>query len=310
VRIAEQFLVPKQRKANALAEDEVSFDREALHVIVRNYTREAGVRNLEREIATICRKAAKDIAEGKYERVQVTADKVRSYLGRPHFFSEVAERIDRPGVATGLVWTPVGGDIVFVEATIMPGNKTLKLTGQMGEVMRESAEAALSYVRSKARELGIDPNFFEKNDLHIHVPAAAVPKDGPSAGITLATALVSLLTGRLVRSDVAMTGEITLRGKVLPVGGIKEKVLGAHRAGIRTIILPKRNEQDLEDLPAELRKELHFVLVENLDEVLAETLVPARVVERERPEVREPVATPLRQAAAEKDEEEKDPIAA
>jgi len=310
VKIAEHFLVPKQRQANALAQDEVAFDEEALRVVVRDYTREAGVRNLEREIATICRKIAKDVAEGKYEMVQVTTDKVRAYLGRPHFFSEVAERIDRPGVATGLVWTPVGGDIVFVEATIMPGNKTLKLTGQMGEVMRESAEAALSYVRSKAKELGIDPNFFEKNDLHIHVPAAAVPKDGPSAGITLATALVSLLTGRIVRSDVAMTGEITLRGKVLPVGGIKEKVLGAHRAGIKTVILPRRNEQDLEDLPAELREELRFVPVENLDEVLSEALVPARVIERERAEVREPVATPLRQAASEKNGKDGDPLAA
>jgi ATP-dependent Lon protease len=212
------------------------------------------------------------IAEGKATTVAVDAATVRDLLGRPRFFAEVAERIDRPGVATGLVWTPVGGDIIFVEASLMPGKKTLKLTGLLGDTMRESAEAALSYVRSKARSYDIDPLFFEKNDIHIHVPAGAVPKDGPSAGITMVTALVSLLTGRPVRSDVAMTGEITLRGKVLPIGGVKEKVLGAHRAGIRIVILPKRNEHDLEELPPELKSEMTFVLAENADEALRAAL--------------------------------------
>ncbi|TAK33978.1 MAG: endopeptidase La [Chloroflexota bacterium] len=268
VRIARTHLLPKQLKAHGLAEEELQIDDEALRRIVGDYTREAGVRNLEREIATICRKMARDIAEAKAERVLLTADQVRSYLGRPRFFAEVAERTDRPGVATGLAWTSVGGDIMFVEATLMPGRKMLKLTGQMGDVMRESAEAALSFVRSEASELGMDPEFFEQHDIHVHVPAGAVPKDGPSAGITIATALASLLTGRPVHHDLAMTGEITLRGKVLPIGGVKEKVLAAHRAGIKTIILPRRNEGDLEDLPEELRKEMSFVLVDSVDEVL------------------------------------------
>src|SRR5205807_1936541 len=199
------------------------------------------------------------IAEGKVANVTVDAAQVRELLGRPRYFGEVVERIDRPGVATGLVWTPVGGEILFIEASLMPGKKSLKLTGQMGDVMKESAEAALSYVRSKAAELGIDPLFFEDHDIHIHVPAGAIPKDGPSAGVALVAALASLLTGRIVRSDVAMTGEITLRGKVLPIGGVKEKVLGARRAGITTVILPRRNENDLEDLPVELREQLTFV---------------------------------------------------
>ncbi len=273
VRIAESYLVPKQVKSHGLTDDDISFDESALRAIIEDYTREAGVRNLEREIASVCRKVATQIAEGSTAKVEVDAAKVRELLGRARYFGEVVERIDRPGVATGLVYTPVGGDIIFIEAGLMPGKKTLQLTGSLGDQMRESAEAALSFVRGRARHYGIDPLFFEKNDIHIHVPAGAVPKDGPSAGITMVTALVSLLTGRLVRSDVAMTGEITLRGKVLPIGGVKEKTLGAHRAGIRTIIMPKRNEHDLEELPPELRSELKFIFVESADEAIDAALV-------------------------------------
>jgi len=274
LQIAKKYIVPKQMKAHVLRPEEIFFEDEALRTIIQDYTREAGVRNLEREVATCCRKAAREIAEGAVAMVQVTPEKVRGYLGRPRHFAEVAERIDRPGVVTGLVWTPVGGDIVFIEATAMPGSKGLKLTGQLGDVMRESAEAAHSYIRSRAKELGIPDGYFDKHDIHIHVPSGAVPKDGPSAGVTMATALASVVTGRPVRHDVAMTGEITLRGKVLPIGGLKEKVLAAHRAGIKTVIIPKRNEGDLEDLPPELRKEMDFVSVENVDEVLARALLP------------------------------------
>jgi ATP-dependent Lon protease len=266
--IARNYLVPKQLKAHGLKPEEVVFADEGLRTIIRDYTREAGVRNVEREVGAVVRKVATRIAEGKVDQVTVDAGLVRELLGKPRYFGEVAERIDRPGVVTGLVWTPVGGEILFVEATLMPGKKTLKLTGQLGDVMKESAETALSFVRSKAGQLGIDPNFFENHDLHIHVPGGAIPKDGPSAGVALVTALVSLLTGRIVRSDVAMTGEITLRGKVLPIGGVKEKVLGARRAGITTVILPRRNEQDLDELPKELRDQMTFVFADNAEDVL------------------------------------------
>jgi ATP-dependent Lon protease len=285
VRIAQSHLLPRQIKANGLRPDEVTLGEAALRAIINDYTREAGVRNLERNIGAVLRKVVRQIAEeeGKRERgpeeqslpVAVDAGFVRSSLGRPRFYNEAQERIDQPGVATGLVWTPVGGDIIFVEATAVEGNRELKITGQLGEVMRESAEAALTYVRSRAKDLGIDPRFFDTHAVHIHVPAGAVPKDGPSAGITMATALASAATGRLVREDVAMTGEISLRGRVLPIGGIKEKALGAHRAGIRTIILPKRNMADLDDLPPEVSRELTFAPVETLDEVLATALRPA-----------------------------------
>jgi len=277
VKIAQRFLIPKQMKAHAIREDEVVFDEDAVLTIVRDYTREAGVRNLEREIATAFRKIARVIAEGSSDGelvkpVRVTAEKIREYLGRQRFFTEVAERTKVPGVATGLAWTPVGGDIMFIEATKMRGSKTLTVTGQLGDVMKESAQAALSYVRSRAESLGIPPDFFEKTDIHIHVPAGATPKDGPSAGITMTTALVSLLTNRPVKDDVAMTGEITLRGRVLPIGGLKEKVLAAHRAGLRTIIMPAKNEPDLDDLPADLRKEMTFIPVETMDQVIAAAL--------------------------------------
>jgi ATP-dependent Lon protease len=275
IGIAREYLVPKQLAAHGLALHELTLDPEALRAIVRGYTREAGVRSLEREIATIARKVARRLAEGQREPVRVTADNLGEFLGRPRFFDEVAERTDRPGVATGLAWTPVGGDVLFVEVTMMPaGEEKLVLTGMLGDVMRESAQAALSYVWSNAEALGIDPRAFDGKIVHVHVPAGAIPKDGPSAGVTITTALASLATRRPVQSDVAMTGEITLRGKVLAVGGIKEKVLAAHRTGIRTVILPRRNERDVEDVPEELRREMRFVFVDEASEVLAHALTP------------------------------------
>jgi len=272
VNIAKDYLVPRQIRENGLRASEISLTDEALRTIIRDYTREAGVRNLERQVGGICRKVATKVAEGKTESVVVDAEQVSEYLGKPIFFFEAAERCDMPGVATGLSVTAVGGDILFIEATKMPGQKGLTITGQLGEVMKESAQAALSYVRSQAKNLGFDENFFNTNDIHVHVPAGAVPKDGPSAGVTIATALASLLTGRPVRADVGMTGEITLRGQVLPVGGIKEKILAAHRAGLRTVVLPRRNEKDLDDLPQETRDDMTFVLVERVDEVLSTAL--------------------------------------
>jgi ATP-dependent Lon protease len=275
LEIAKRHLIPKQIAENGLQPEQIQFPDAGLVQLIRHYTREAGLRNLEREIGSICRKVARRVTEGKTEVFVTTPEKVEELLGPERFFSEVAERTDEPGVAVGLVWTPMGGDIIFIEATKMSGKKGLTLTGHLGDVMKESAQAALSHIRSRAARLGIAPDFFDNVDLHIHVPAGAVPKDGPSAGVTLATALASLLTGRTVRHDVAMTGEITLRGKVLPVGGVKEKVLGARRAGINTIILPKRNAKDLEDVPEDIRKEMTFVFVDNVDEVLERALLPA-----------------------------------
>jgi ATP-dependent Lon protease len=278
LHIARNYLLPKQLEANGLKPDELIVDDDALRRIARDYTREAGVRNLEREIGSLCRKVAKQIAEGKATPVQVTAEQVSEYLGRQRFFQEAAERIDRPGIATGLTWTPVGGEIIFIEAAAMPGKENqLILTGQLGDVMKESAMAALSYVRSHAEALGLPENVFENQNVHIHVPAGAIPKDGPSAGVTMVTVLVSLASGRKVRSDVAMTGEITLRGKVMPIGGVKEKVLAAYRSGIRTVILPQKNELDLmEDLPKELRDQMKFVFVTDIRQVLDEALEPAK----------------------------------
>ena len=280
VRIAKQYLVPKQVAAHSLVGGELTIAPEALRRIVREYTREAGVRNLDREIATIARKVARGIAEGKTEPVEVTAEAVSEYLGRPRFFDEVAERTTRPGVATGLAWTPVGGDVLFVEATMMPGKEEdLILTGMLGEVMRESAQAAASYVRSNAVQFGIDPSVFEGKRIHVHVPAGGIPKDGPSAGVTMMTALASLASGRPVCGDLAMTGEITHRGKVLPVGGIKEKVLAAHRIGLRHVILPRRNERDAEEVPPEARKEMALHFVDTAEEVLEKALVrPGKAV--------------------------------
>src|SRR5271169_2170144 len=272
LQIAERHLVPKQISENGLGNIKIEFTKEALSEIIRSFTREAGLRNLEREIGRVCRKIARSITEGETAPERVTADMLHRFLGSQKFFSEAAERTQEPGVATGLAWTPNGGDILFIESTRMNGQKGVTITGSLGDVMKESAQAALSYVRSRAAQLGIAPDFFEKSDLHIHVPAGAIPKDGPSAGVTIAASLASLLSGHPVRSDVAMTGEITLRGKVLPVGGIKEKVLAARRAGIKTIILPRRNERDLEDIQPEVRKELEMIFVDTVDEVIRHAL--------------------------------------
>ncbi len=266
--IAKEFLISKEIDEHGLNSEYIEFQDSALEVIINSYTREAGVRNLEREIAAICRGVAKDVAAGIKGKVVIGPDTLHKFLGPVKFFLEVADRTSEPGVATGLAWTPTGGDIIFVEATKMRGEKGLTLTGQLGDVMKESAQAALAYVRSKAKEFGIDEDFFEKNDIHIHVPAGAIPKDGPSAGITMLIALVSLLTNKPVRNDVAMTGEITLRGLVLPVGGVKEKVLAAMRAGIRTIILPEKNEKDLEEIPERVRKEMTFKYIQRMDEAV------------------------------------------
>ena len=267
VQIAQKYLIPKQLKEHGLTEKNLAIHKKALQTLIRSYTREAGLRNLEREIASICRGVAKEIAEGKIKEKKISPEDLHQYLGPIHFYSEVAERTQEPGVATGLAWTQAGGDILFIEATKMPGRRTLTLTGQLGDVMKESAGAALSYIRSKAAQLGVEEDFYEKYDIHVHVPAGAIPKDGPSAGVTMMTAMTSLLTNRPVRGNLAMTGEITLRGLVLPVGGIKEKVLAAKRAGIGTIILPKKNEKDLEDIPDHLKKGLKFHFVERMDEV-------------------------------------------
>ncbi|HAS53104.1 MAG TPA: endopeptidase La [Nitrospiraceae bacterium] len=279
LNIAKKYLVPKETQANALKDNELVLQDDAITGIIKDYTREAGVRNLEREIANVCRKVAKAVAESKPVPITVTAENLHDYLGKPKFFAEVAGMIDRPGVVTGLAWTPSGGDILFVEATTMPGNKQLILTGQLGDVMKESAQAALSYVRSKAEELGISKDFYEKSDIHIHVPAGAIPKDGPSAGVTMTTALVSLLTGKVAKYDMAMTGEVTLRGKVMPIGGVKEKVLAARRAGIKTVILPDKNKNDLEDVPEELRKEMTFVFAETIDQVIKAALDDSKKAE-------------------------------
>jgi ATP-dependent Lon protease len=267
LEIARRHLIPKQVEENGLNAEQIVFTDEGVRTLIHGYTREAGLRNLEREIGAICRKRARAVTEGEEDAVVVTPEKIREMLGAEKYFSEVAERTDEPGVATGLVWTPMGGDIIFIEVTKMPGKKGLIVTGNLGDVMKESAQAALSHIRSRADRLGIDSTSFEDIDIHIHVPAGAVPKDGPSAGVTIATALTSLLTGRPVRHDLAMTGEITLRGKVLPVGGVKEKVLGARRAGIVTVILPKRNETDLEDVPEQIRASMRFHFVDTVDQV-------------------------------------------
>jgi ATP-dependent Lon protease len=276
VTIARGYLVPRQIRENGLLPEEITFADEALYALIRSYTREAGVRNLEREIGSVCRKVVTRIAEHKVERVAVTPELVSELLGKPHFYpnAEVRERTAVPGVATALAWTPVGGDLLFIEATRMPGKHGFQLTGSLGQVMQESARAALSYVRSKTSELGLAPDFFEHNDIHLHIPAGAQPKDGPSAGITMATALISLVAGRPVRSDLGMTGEITLRGQVLPIGGLKEKVLAAHRAGLKAVILPKRNMRDLDDIPEDVRTELTFIPVERMEEVVAAALTP------------------------------------
>ena len=276
VEIAKGYLIPRQLRENGLREGEVNFSDETIRAIIRSYTREAGVRNLEREIGAVCRKVVTHVAEGKEDSFQLTPELLKEYLGRAKFYhtDEIATRTSLPGVATGLSWTPVGGEVLFIEATCMPGNKGFQLTGYLGDVMQESAKAALSYVRANSKKLGLAENFFETTDIHLHVPAGAQPKDGPSAGVTIVTALVSLISGKPIKANVGMTGEITLRGQVMPVGGIKEKMLAAHRAGLKTVILPRRNEADLEELPTEVKQGLEFHLVDMMDEVLALALEP------------------------------------
>lgn len=273
VHIAKEHLLPKQMKDHGLKKSQLQIKDEAFLSIIRYYTREAGVRGLERKLAAVCRKAARLIVTGERKRIVITNKNLEEYLGKRLFRYGQAELRDQVGVATGLAYTPVGGDTLSIEVSLSPGKGKLILTGKLGDVMKESAQAAFSYIRSRATDLNIDPEFHEKNDIHIHVPEGAVPKDGPSAGITIATALISALTGKPVSKEVGMTGEITLRGRVLPIGGLKEKTLSAHRAGLRKIILPKDNERDLEDIPESVRKELSFVLVSHLDEVLQHALV-------------------------------------
>ena len=268
IKIAERYLIPRQIDANGLKPEQIRFTRKALQRIITCYTREAGVRNLEREIASVCRGVASSVAEGRIQSATITVKEITKYLGQVKVIPEISIRASKPGVAVGLAWTPVGGEILFIEATSMKGKKGLTLTGQLGDVMKESATAALSFIRTNAEDLGIPADFFEDIDIHIHIPSGAIQKDGPSAGVTLLTALVSLLTNKTVKRDLAMTGEITLRGVVLRVGGIKEKVLAAHRAGIKTIILPKWNKKDLDDIPLAVRKAMTFHFVDDMREVL------------------------------------------
>lgn len=274
--IAKKYLLPRQLNENGLSEDDVEFTEQAIRKICNAYTREAGVRNLERTIGKVCRKVALDISTGNKDREKISEGNLHTYLGPEKFFPEVALRTSKPGVATGLAWTETGGEVLFIEALSMPGGKNMMLTGQLGDVMQESARAALSYVRAKAEDLGIPDDFFSKQDIHVHVPAGAIPKDGPSAGITITVAIASLLTGKPVNKDVAMTGEITLSGLVLPIGGVKEKILAAKRAGIKIVVLPKRNEKDLSEIEDETKAGLEFIFVENIDEVLSVALSNAQ----------------------------------
>ncbi|MBW7476193.1 endopeptidase La [Paenibacillus oenotherae] len=279
-QIAGRYLLPKQKREHGLEEGQLEFQDEALLGLIREYTRESGVRNLEQQVAAICRKAAKAIVSNEAEgTIQVDAAKVKEWLGPPKFRYGMAELEDQVGAVTGLAWTEVGGDTLVIEVTVLPGSGKLTLTGQLGDVMKESAQAAFSYTRSRSKELNIEPDFHEKNDIHIHIPEGAIPKDGPSAGITMATALISALTGRLVSREVAMTGEITLRGRVLPIGGLKEKSLAAHRAGIKTVLLPKDNERDLRDIPESVKNDLNFIPVGSMDEVLSHALAKTPIEE-------------------------------
>ncbi|MEC2071641.1 endopeptidase La [Alkalihalophilus marmarensis] len=272
MQIAKNYLLPKQMKDHGIKKSMMQVKDEAIQKVIRYYTREAGVRNLERQLATLCRKAAKMIVTGTKKRVILTAKTVEDMLGKPRFRYGQAEEEDQVGAATGLAYTSAGGDTLSIEVSLAPGKGKLTLTGKLGDVMKESAQAAFSYIRARSKELEIEPDFHEKNDIHIHVPEGATPKDGPSAGITMATALISALTGRVVKKEVGMTGEITLRGRVLPIGGLKEKSMSAHRAGLKTIIIPKDNEKDLEDVPESVREDLNYILVGHLDDVLKHAL--------------------------------------
>jgi ATP-dependent Lon protease len=278
LEIAKRYLIPRQISENGLKPEMVTFDEEAIKKIIREYTREAGVRNLEREIGSVLRKIAQKVAQGETGPFNITVNDIEKYLGIPRYHFGLAGERDEVGVATGLAWTEAGGDILFIEAALVPGKGGLILTGKLGEVMQESARAALTYVRSKSEEWGIESNFFEKWDIHIHVPAGAIPKDGPSAGVTMATALASAIRKIPVRKDIGMTGEITIRGKVLPVGGIREKVLAAHRAGLKTVMLPKDNERDLEEVPQIVKEDIDFIFIEHADEAINMALLMPELV--------------------------------
>ena len=291
IAIAKGYLIPRQIRENSLHPDEVIFSGESLQTLIRSYTREAGVRDLERKIGAICRKIGTRVAEGQGQKFAITPEVVEEFLEHPIYFGseELNERTSLPGIVPGLAYTSFGGDILFIEATRMPGGRGFQVTGSIGNVMQESARAALSYVRSRAETLGLPSEFFEKNDIHMHIPSGATPKDGPSAGVTMATALVSLISGRKVKSHLGMTGEITLRGQVLPIGGVKEKVLAAHRNGLRTVILPKRNQFDLEDVPDEIKKSMKFIYVETVDDVLEAALEAPKRASRKKAITKKPV---------------------
>jgi len=288
--IAKRYLVPKQLKAHGLKKQQLAFSDAVLRTVIREYTREAGVRNLERRIADLCRKAATQIAKGEAEKLRVDDKLLREWLGARRFTGEVRKRTAEPGVATGLAYTAVGGDVLFIEATAYPGTGKLTITGQLGEVMQESAQAALSWVRAHTEQLGLPTDWFAKRDVHLHVPAGAVPKDGPSAGITMATAIASLVRSEPVSEEVGMTGEITLTGQVLPIGGVREKTLAAQRAGLKRVIMPRENEPDLNELPEETRKALEFVLVDSVEEVFAAAFDTKQANGRRPVPVREPQA--------------------
>jgi len=286
LEIAKTFLIPKELNNHGLKTDNLSFTDQAIKRIINDYTRESGLRNLDREIATVCRKVAKTVASGEKKKLRITPDNLQKFLGPIKFFQEVVERSSRMGVVPGLAWTSYGGELIFVEATKMPGKKSLTLTGHLGEVMKESAQTALSYVRSTGNKLSVPDNFFDKFDIHVHVPAGGTPKDGPSAGITMATAIASLLTERPVKPRLAMSGEITLRGQVMPIGGLKEKSLAAYRAGIKTVILSKHNKKDLEEIPQEIKDNVKFVFVDTVDEVLELALDSKKKIKKKKGKVK------------------------
>ncbi|MBR2512311.1 MAG: AAA family ATPase, partial [Firmicutes bacterium] len=278
VKIAQQYLIPKKVKEHGLEKSSITIPEESIRDLINYYTRESGVRNLEREIANLCRKVARKIVAGEGKRFRITPKKVEEYLGKKRFHYDIIKNDKQVGLTTGLAWTVVGGETLDIEATIVPGTGKIVLTGQMGDVMQESATTGISYIRSVADKLDIDQDFYKEKDIHIHIPEGAVPKDGPSAGVTMCTAVISALTGIPVRKDIAMTGEITLRGKVLPVGGIREKVLAAHRAGIRKVLLPEDNKRDIDEIPEAVRKEMQFVLLKNEDDALQQVLTGRKKV--------------------------------
>ena len=273
VEIAKNYLIPKQIENHGLKSENIIFSEPAIRDTINYYTRESGVRNLERQIANVCRKTALNLVTTKKNTYRITPKNLEKYLGKKKYRYDIIEGQEEVGVTTGLAWTIVGGDTLFIETTVVPGSGKLVLTGQLGEVMQESAKAGISYIRSVADKLGIEEDFYKTKDLHIHIPEGATPKDGPSAGVTMCTAMISTLTGIPVRKDIAMTGEITLRGNVLPVGGIREKMLAAHRAGIRKVLLPRENERDIDDIPEKVRKKMEFVLLDTVDDALKEVLV-------------------------------------